>query len=138
MFDKKDVYVNEIQPLIIKIREICSNEKLPMFFAVAVADNGEKTTYEYETIHAVAEKKLSDDHIASSLLVINGFDLDYPDSVKEAIMVLEKYTDRISEVEETGIELSEDNIALLNEVNYGAKAVLPKNLRNSFNEEDFE
>ena len=138
MYDAKEIYLNQIQPLIIQIKEICSTNQIPMFFAVATADDGEKTDYEFECIMASTEKKLADNHIASALFTINQFDLEYPKNVKDAIMVLEHFIDRTKNLEETGVPLSEDYFSDFNEIKNGAKAVLPKRFLPNISEDEDE
>ena len=45
IFDKKEIYKDEIEPLIKKIKSVCARERLPFMFSIAVNNSKRKTQY---------------------------------------------------------------------------------------------
>ena len=73
-FNKEQIYINEIQPLVEQINDLCKNRKIPMFFSAAIKEENGQT--DYKTVFcssAQTEQRLDDDHIAKHILVSRGF-----------------------------------------------------------------
>ena len=73
-YNKKTVYENVIYDKINELKILCNQEKIPMFFACAIANTDKKTTYETEFISATSNNiNLKDDKITDFINVVNGF-----------------------------------------------------------------
>lgn len=82
--DNRKIIKEKIAKPLKEIMNVCRENEIPVFFAVAVTDDGEKTEYLSEILSpAVAEKELTDDKITKMLNVMNGFDTLPP---RETIM----------------------------------------------------
>lgn len=74
MYDKTAVYHSKIQELATKLRQLCYENKIPMFLTFAVKDDGKETAYESEMVSAgVLELKLAQNKVAGMANVLNGF-----------------------------------------------------------------
>lgn len=77
-FNNASVIKNDIQPLIRALKDVCIQNNIPMFIAVAEKDNGTDPTSYYTEILSpvILGMKLTNDKISPMLKVVNeGFDL---------------------------------------------------------------
>lgn len=89
MLNAEKIYKKELQGLVKEIKDICVINKIPMFFTIAINDDGNNTKYETTTTvkstadHYISEAvtpianniELTDDRITKMLAVMNGFDV---------------------------------------------------------------
>lgn len=118
-FDLSDIYENEIEPLIRKIRERCIMHRMPMFSCVCTENNMFDTKYRFEVVHGSIGRSLTDDKIASLLLAHQGFDHDLPVYVRDAMATLTGYLNRYEE-NRIDVKLSKDEIADFIDISKGA------------------
>ena len=77
--DKLEVYKKEIEPLIRSAKKLCYDNGIPMFFAAAVKDDGQTTSYKNEMVSStIAKQPLADDRIAKMVNVVIGYDVILP------------------------------------------------------------
>ena len=111
-YNKKDVYEEQIVPLLSQIKTICNAEKMPMFISVAVVNSEKETVYANDAVLASTGVRLSDNRIADVLLSLNGLVVDYPEYIKTNLRELEEFIERTNakskEVLESGIDCVED------------------------------
>lgn len=94
-YDKIKEYENNIEPVVAKLKEVCTLARIPMFVTCAVKNNSKETKYKNEIVHGIVGIKLRDDRIADILLRISGFKIKHPKYVENALNALEKYLDEI-------------------------------------------
>lgn len=75
---EKEIYLKEILPLLLKIKNICIKNKFPMFFTTCIHPDGGTNGYETETVTDFVspfsvQQKLTPDYIAECIKVINGY-----------------------------------------------------------------
>ena len=136
-YNKKKEYQTEIAPVIMELKELCSKHGIPMFFAAAYKNTEKETYYIYEMLMAASNRKLADNQIHALLLSINGFQIDYPEDVKEAISLLEHFLHRSDNVEHLDLGLTEDNFAGFEEIRNNAIVKLPTSLSGDDDVMDF-
>lgn len=124
VFDKKSK--ESIYPIVEKLYGKCAENKLPFFVAVCVANDAEKTEYEYEALLAALRLDLNDNKIAKLLFSFNGFDINLPDEVKMALETIRRYADRLKGKETVGVGLTEDQIDQFLRVIHGAEVTIPR------------
>lgn len=74
-FNKKDVFKEKIEPLILALKKACNEEKLPVFITVCVKNDKDDTEYENDMIGPViSDIKLKNDVFPHLVNVMNGFD----------------------------------------------------------------
>jgi len=87
MFDKKEFYQSDIEPIIKKLTIMCYDHHLPMFVAVAIKDDGENTEYANDMVSAyTASATLSDNRIAKFVNVVNGYSVVAPLNNDESLL----------------------------------------------------
>lgn len=122
-YSKKDVYTEKIEPLILELKNICNSERMPMFVSVATDNQPEGTTYASEVVLASTGTALTDNRIASILLSLNGFEIDYPDYIKKNIREIEEFVERTKSALPTApifeTELTDDKIVGFQQVVMG-------------------
>ena len=91
IYNKKKAYTNKIEPLIRELKGICIEEKMPMFIAVAVANNETGTEYIKEIVHGGAGITLKDDRISDIILYLNQFEVGHPKKIQNMLDELEEY-----------------------------------------------
>ena len=128
IFNKQKEYKNEVFPIVEKLYEKCAALKLPFFCAVCVANDEEKTKYEYETLLALLQLDLKDNQIAKMLYSFNGFEVDYPDEVKQAINTLQRYIQRRDDKKDLKLKLHDDQIDTFVNVAHNANVTIPNDL----------
>lgn len=75
VFDKTDIYENEVLPIVEHLRMVCSKNEIPMFLTIAVKNDDNGTVYKNEMISAVsAGIHLKNEHLVNHVNVMNGFD----------------------------------------------------------------
>ena len=83
IFDYSKEAEREIVPVIDELRLKCLKYGLPVFVTLAVADNGEKTSYISKSLSPTAcGKKLSTNLIARHALIVRGFIPIMPNEVQ--------------------------------------------------------
>lgn len=74
MFDKSQIYEEEIRPLVLRLKTLCGAHNIPVLISCAVKDNGTETLYENEMLSvAQAGCELKEDKIAEMIKMMNGF-----------------------------------------------------------------
>lgn len=94
-YDKTKEYENNVEPVVAKLKEVCTLARIPMFVTCAVKNNMKETKYKNEIVHGIVGIKLRDDRIADILLRISRFKMKHPKYVENALNALEKYLDEI-------------------------------------------
>ena len=75
VFDKTEIYENEILPVVAHLRQLCSMNEIPMFLSIAVKNDESGTEYRNDMISAVSTGiVLKDEHLTNHVNVINGFE----------------------------------------------------------------
>lgn len=75
MYDKKKIYKEKINDIIMQLRKDCIEYGIPMFATFAIKDDGKKTDYASVSVAPVfINKFLSDDKIIKHTKVDLGFD----------------------------------------------------------------
>ena len=83
-FDKSNVFVEKLCPIIAQLDKICAEEKIPYFLTIATANNADGTHYENSARSpAPMGVELSDDIIINHVKVSAGFEVILPDSLPE-------------------------------------------------------
>lgn len=86
-FNHATLIKKEIQPMIKALKDVCAQNNIPMFIALAEKEDGENATSYYTEIlsPAVLGMNLANDKISPMLKVVNeGFDL-VPSMLQDAI-----------------------------------------------------
>lgn len=110
IYNKKKAYTNKIEPLIRELKGICIEEKMPMFIAVAVANNETGTEYIKEIVHGGAGITLKDDRISDIILYLNQFEVGHPKKIQNMLDELEEYARSIATENTEGIPKATDDM----------------------------
>ena len=79
VFDKEDVYTNEIEQKVIELKQLCNRERLPFFIAICTKNDEHGTEYKKEMLSAVTQEvRLKEDLIPKFVNVTLGFDIVQP------------------------------------------------------------
>ena len=129
-YSKKDVYEDKIEPIIRELKSVCNTERMPMFVSVVTENQPEGTTYASEVVLASTGTALTDNRIASILLSLNEFEIDYPDYIKKNIREIEEFVERTKSALPTApileTELTDDKIVGFQQIVMGGyKASMP-------------
>lgn len=113
IYDKKDVYKKKIAPIVNQLKQVCQQERMPMFVAVATANNETGTSFAKEIIHGGTGIQLRDDRISDIILQLNNFQMDHPKRIQLILEELEEYIQSIAsggdpEIEEITDDFIED------------------------------
>ena len=85
-FDKKDIYNAMVKPIVDQLRNECNKLGLPMFCAVAVSGDENKTDFEYQyeiLSPYVTGKTVKDNKIAKFVDVVRGYNVAPPNDFVE-------------------------------------------------------
>lgn len=75
-YDKKDIFLNEIQPYLDKIHKICSDNEIPFFFSACVENTDTTSNYIRDCVSSGAcDLELTNDEINRHIMVSRGFKL---------------------------------------------------------------
>lgn len=75
MFDYKNEYESQIEPLLERLTRFCAVHRIPFFCSVCIKEDGKHTEYRNSINGTVSQGiKLSDDQILKHINVANGFD----------------------------------------------------------------
>lgn len=78
-FDQKQIFSQEISPLLQEIRRKCYDARIPFFFTAAVSEKNGDTHYESEIVDTAPNGvSLARDLFPKFLCVLNGFDVVPP------------------------------------------------------------
>lgn len=85
IFDKEELFEQEIQPVLDHLKSLLRHYDLPFFFAVAIKseENGTKYIYESHDVWSTS-RHMKDDKIPGFIKVVNGFKTVLPDSFLES------------------------------------------------------
>ncbi|MBQ7818406.1 MAG: hypothetical protein IJ341_01785 [Bacteroidales bacterium] len=84
MYNKQTEFNKNIKPILQQLSTACFLAHIPYFFAAAVADDGNKTTYKCDcTMPQSADVTLSDNKLISCSHVMNGAVVITSDSIDE-------------------------------------------------------
>ena len=84
VFDKKDVYEQEIAPIVKELLRACSINDVPVFVSCCVANSEEKAEYKHEMLAPeVRNLKLSDDLFMKFTAVTLGFETVLKNEIPE-------------------------------------------------------
>lgn len=120
IYDKTELYKEEIAPLVAEIRKICAINNLPFFFSCPVSNDDKGTVYK-TTGHmtGAANIELKDDLFRKYMLLIRGAKLkslipgiDSDDEVFENFVLRNDDTSEIWDADELGeyMEFTEDDL----------------------------
>lgn len=115
IYDRKKAYDRNILPIIKKLKIMCIEYKIPMYVSCAVKNTDKKTYYENDIVMACTELHLTENRINKLMLRFNNFDTEYPQYVKNAIGVLQKYLDDVENVKNEA-SYTDENIALADDM----------------------
>lgn len=74
VFDKTEVYNNQIMPLVVQIKQICQRERMPFFISTCIKNSDEGSEYKSDMTGSASNKiQLKQDHIVDYVKVLNGF-----------------------------------------------------------------
>lgn len=128
VYDKHEIFLKEIVPIIKKLKIACNLNKLPMFITVAVANDESGTQYESDAIHASTELNLKDDRIANLMLLLNGFEADMPEYIQKDIFEIHEYFKKCEEIRQADqipVTLTDDKICLFHKTTVCGDHVKP-------------
>ena len=83
---------------------------MPMFIAVAVANNETGTEYIKEIVHGGAGITLKDDRISDIILYLNQFEVGHPKKIQNMLDELEEYARSIATENTEGIPKATDDM----------------------------
>lgn len=82
IYDKTDIYLGEMKPVINELITLAKKYDLPTFVTVAVANNEKETKYMSDVVLASTEMTLFENRIANILFLLNGFIADAPEDIR--------------------------------------------------------
>lgn len=83
-FDKAEIYEAQIEPLVKEIEKICYRERIPMFAAFAIKDDGKETTYCNAYVGSrTVRKNLTQDRMVHFIRVVRGYKVIAPEDETE-------------------------------------------------------
>lgn len=117
IYDKTRIYKEKIDPIVRSLMTACIAEHMPMFVSVATKNTDEETQYASHVVLGAAPVRLSDNRIRSYILSLRKIgENELPPKVREALEVLENYTESVKAVAESsgvkpvGTRLNDDLI----------------------------
>ncbi len=79
IYDKTDIYKEEIEPLVVSAMRLCVKHDIPFIFQCAVANDAKTTTYAGDFwLTGSGQINLSEDRFERYLAVMNGFETYWP------------------------------------------------------------
>lgn len=130
-FDHKKEYHDQIKPHVEELKRLCQLYHMPMFVAVATANEDGKTDYEYEAVLAMARRRLSDERISKFMFSFHGFETKMPKEVVRAIAVLEHYLAREKQFPSADRKVVDDQIQTFVDIANGARVQIPSSVTNT-------
>ena len=117
IYDKTSIYNEKLEPIVRSLMAVCIAERMPMFVSVATKNTDEETQYASRVVLGGAPVRLSDNRIRSYILSLKKIgENELPPEVREALAVLEKYTESVKSISEgsgtkpVGVKLKDDLI----------------------------
>lgn len=84
VFDKKDIFEEEIEETLKKLTSLLRHYEIPYFFAIALKSDAEGTEYDFESHDEwISSCHMKDDKIPKFINVVNGFKTVLPGSIAE-------------------------------------------------------
>ena len=117
IYDKTNTYNEKIEPIVRKLMAACIAERMPMFVSVATKNTDDGTQYASRVVLGAVPVRLSDNRIRSYILSLRKIgENELPPKVREALAVLEDYTESVKSVHDgsgtkpAGVKLKDDII----------------------------
>lgn len=83
-YDNTQIYEEQIAPMIAEIEKICTENKMPFFATVAVANDENKTVYKSLAKTPIPmDVVLTNEHITKHINVLNGFEIILPEHITD-------------------------------------------------------
>ena len=83
-YDKRELFDQEVKPLLSKIESVCKSSGIPFFFSAATESSDTGTTYENYACSALPMGIfLLNDHFVEHIKVSAGFKTTIPDSIPD-------------------------------------------------------